>query len=373
MKLDIKKDGDKKTPHLAICHEGQGGSANNRHISLLMKSNAIELTDEIMKSIEKFGVENFPEEIQKAMSMKNHKMLLENALKEAYCDKNEWLCVEDWKDGQVYFTTGDYCEGWDFMVTTFTMTEDGQVTVGDTASPVVQITDYMIVEGKVKLSEEAEDKLETGMYEIVSKSVSKVDAQLKLFKAVTEFKESLEKASTPAAVSNDSTINVNKTKDKTEKPLDFKELQKSAEFQEFLKSIKAEVKTEVEGEYKEELEKAQAKAAEAEEILKAAEQVQKNEFTEFVKSTGIVVEDKTDAVVDFLMKSRKTAEFDMIQDILKSAKEQIEAMKEEVAKTKEQFAVTETGKDGKVIVDAQDPQEVIKAKAAKWAAENKSK
>lgn len=366
MKLDIKKDGDKKTPHLAICHEGQGGSANNRHISLLMKSDTIELTDEIMKSIEKFGVENFPEEIQKAMSMKNHKMLLENALKEAYCDKNEWVCIEDWKDGQVYFTTGDYCEGWEFMVTPFTMTEDGVVTVGDTATPVVQITDYMIVEGKVKLSEEAEDKLETGMYEIVSKSVSKADAQLKLFKAVTE---SLEKVSTPVAVSDDSTINVNKTKDKTEKPLDIQELMKSAEFQDILKAQLEAAQAPL----KEELEKAKAKAAEAEEILKAAEQVQKNEFTEFVKSTGIVVEDKTDAVVDFLMKSRKTAEFDMIQDILKSAKEQIEAMKEEVNKTKEQFAITEVGKDGKVVVDAQDPQEVIKAKAAKWAAENKSK
>ncbi|MGL5015442.1 MAG: hypothetical protein ACRC6V_14335, partial [Bacteroidales bacterium] len=235
MKLDIKKDGDKKTPHLAICHEGQGGSANNRHISLLMKSDSIELTDEVMKSIEKFGVENFPEDIQKAMSMRNSKMLLENALKEAYCDKDEWLCVEDWKDGEVYFSTGDY-DGWEMMVTTFTMTEDGAVTVGDTASPVVQITDYMIVDGKVKLSEEAEDKLETGMYEIVSKSVDKADAQLKLFKAVTEFKGSLEKASTPVAVSDDSNINVNKTKDKTEKPLDIQELMKSAEFQDILKA-----------------------------------------------------------------------------------------------------------------------------------------
>lgn len=368
MKLDIKKDGDKKTPHLAICHEGQGGSANNRHISLLMKSDSIELTDEVMKSIEKFGVENFPEDIQKAMSMRNSKMLLENALKEAYCDKDEWLCVEDWKDGQVYFSTGDY-DGWEMMVTSFTMNEDGAVTVGDTASPVVQITDYMIVEGKVKLSEEAEDKLETGLYEIVSKSINKADTQLKLFKSVTEYKESLEKASTPVAVSDDSTINVNKTKDKTEKPLDIQELMKSAEFQDILKAQLEAAQAPL----KEELEKAKAKAAEAEEILKAAEQVQKNEFTEFVKSTGIVVEDKTDAVVDFLMKSRKTAEFDMIQDILKSAKEQIEAMKEEVNKTREQFAITEVGKDGKVVVDAQDPQEVIKAKAAKWAAENKSK
>jgi hypothetical protein len=355
--FDFDKDETKCGPHIAYTLPSQGGAASGLNVSYLFKSD--DVSEQTVKEAE---------EIQKAMSMKNHKMFLENALKEAYCDKDEWVCIEDWKDGQVYFSTGDY-DSWEMMVTSFTMTEDGVVTVGDTASPVVQITDYLIVDGKVKLSEEAEDKLETGMYEIVSKSVDKADAQLKLFKAVTEFKESLEKASTPVAVSDDSTINVNKTKDKTEKPLDIQELMKSAEFQDILKAQLEAAQAPL----KEELEKAKAKAAEAEEILKAAEQVQKNEFTEFVKSTGIVVEDKTDAVVDFLMKSRKTAEFDMIQDILKSAKEQIEAMKEEVNKTKEQFAITEVGKDGKVVVDAQDPQEVIKAKAAKWAAENKSK
>ncbi|WAW11431.1 hypothetical protein vBAcePPAc_0054 [Aeromonas phage vB_AceP_PAc] len=359
MKLDIKKDGDKKTPHLAICHEGQGGSANNRHISLLMKSDSIELTDEVMKSIEKFGVENFPEDIQKAMSMRNSKMLLENALKEAYCDKDEWLCVEDWKDGQVYFSTGDY-DGWEMMATSFTMTEDGVVTVGDTASPVVQITDYMIVDGKVKLSEEAEDKLETGMYEIVSKSVSKADAQLKLFKAVTELKESLEKASTPVAISDDSNINVNKTKDKTEKPLDIQELMKSAEFQDILKAQLEAAQAPL----KEELEKAQAKAAEAEEILKAAALVQQNEFTAIVKGSSFIPEDKVDSMVSFLMKSRKTSEHDLVLEVIKNANTAIAAMQEEITKTKDQFALSEKGKDGKIQPLDIDPQELIKAKAA---------
>ena len=250
----IDKTKNKKTPHLAVCHE-TNPSANNRHISLLMKSDTIELTDEIMKSIEKFGVENFPEEIQKAMSMKNQSMLLQNALKEAYCDKDEWLCVEDWKDGQVYFTTGDYYEGWDFMVTTFTMTEDGSVTAGDTASPVVQITDYMIVEGKVKLSEEAEDKLETGLYKIVSKSINKADAQLKLFKAVTE---SLEKASTSIVADSDD-INVNKSKD-VENPLEInQEILKSSEVQALI-AAEIEKATKQQNERIEQLEKAKEKA-----------------------------------------------------------------------------------------------------------------
>lgn len=323
MKLDIKKDGAKKTPHLAICHEGQGGSANNRHISLLMKSDTIELTDEIMKSIEKFGVENFPEEIQKAMSMKNQSMLLQNALKEAYCDKDEWLCVEDWKDGQVYFSTGDY-DGWEMMVTSFTMTEDGQVTVGDTASPVVQITDYMIVDGKVKLSEEAEDKLETGMYEIVSKSINKADAQLKLFKAVTE---SLEKASTSIVADSDD-INVNKSKD-VENPLEInQEILKSSEVQALI-AAEIEKATKQQNERIEQLEKAKEKAEQERlELIKAQEEADKAQMLEVFKGYSFVTEEEAVALTDALFKSEASV---LVMNTLEKAKEAMSSVVEKEA------------------------------------------
>lgn len=323
MKLDIKKDGDKKTPHLAICHEGQGGSANNRHISLLMKSDTIELTDEIMKSIEKFGVENFPEEIQKAMSMRNSKMLLENALKEAYCDKDEWLCVEDWKDGQVYFSTGDY-DGWEMLVTSFTMTEDGVVAVGDTASPVVQITDYMIVDGKVKLSEEAEDKLETGMYEIVSKSINKADAQLKLFKAVTE---SLEKASTSIVADSDD-INVNKSKD-VENPLEInQEILKSSEVQALI-AAEIEKATKQQNERIEQLEKAKEKAEQERlELIKAQEEADKAQMLEVFKGYSFVTEEEAVALTDALFKSEASV---LVMNTLEKAKEAMSSVVEKEA------------------------------------------
>ena len=323
MKLDIKKEGDKKTPHLAICHEGQGGSANNRHISLLMKSDTIELTDEIMKSIEKFGVENFPEEIQKAMSMKNQSMLLQNALKEAYCDKDEFLCVEDWKDGQVYFSTGDY-DGWEMMVTTFTMTEDGQVTVGDTASPVVQITDYMIVDGKVKLSEEAEDKLETGLYEIVSKSINKADAQLKLFKAVTE---SLEKASTSIVADSDD-INVNKSKD-VENPLEInQEILKSSEVQALI-AAEIEKATKQQNERIEQLEKAKEKAEQERlELIKAQEEADKAQMLEVFKGYSFVTEEEAVALTDALFKSEASV---LVMNTLEKAKEAMSSVVEKEA------------------------------------------
>lgn len=323
MKLDIKKDGDEKTPHLAICHEGQGGSANNRHISLLMKSDSIELTDEVMKSIEKFGVENFPEDIQKAMSMRNSKMLLENAIKEAYCDKDEWLCVEDWKDGQVYFSTGDY-DGWEMMVTSFTMTEEGVVTVGDTASPVVQITDYMIVDGKVKLSEEAEDKLETGMYEIVSKSINKADAQLKLFKAVTE---SLEKASTSIVADSDD-INVNKSKD-VENPLEInQEILKSSEVQALI-AAEIEKATKQQNERIEQLEKAKEKAEQERlELIKAQEEADKAQMLEVFKGYSFVTEEEAVALTDALFKSEASV---LVMNTLEKAKEAMSSVVEKEA------------------------------------------
>ena len=127
--FDFDKDETKCGPHIAYTLPSQGGAASGLNVGYLFKSD--EVSEQTVKEAE---------EIQKAMSMKNQSMLLQNALKEAYCDKDEFLCVEDWKDGQVYFSTGDY-DGWEMMVTSFTMTEDGQVTVGDTASPVVQITD----------------------------------------------------------------------------------------------------------------------------------------------------------------------------------------------------------------------------------------
>lgn len=354
MQLNINKSEKKRTPHLAICHN-ENPSANNRHVSLLMKSSDVELTEEIIKAVEKFGVQNFPDHIQKAMSMRNSKMLLENALKEAYADKDEWLCVEDWKDNKVYFSTGDY-DSWEMLATEFTMTEDGVVTVGDTASPVVQISDYMVVDGKVKLSETAEDMLESGMYEIVSKAIVTDRAQTLLTKSIKEFQESLEKA-TSIAVSDD--INVNKTKT-MEKPLDnIQEFMKSAEFQEL---IKAQVEA-AQAPLKEELAKAKAKEAEAEEILKAAIQVEQNQTVEFVKSANFIAEDKQDAMVAFLMKSRKTEDHTLVMDVIKSAQDAIAKAQEEVTKTKEQFALSEVGKDGKVEVKDIKPEEFIKAKA----------
>ena len=310
--FDFDKDETKCGPHIAYTLPSQGGAASGLNVGYLFKSD--EVSEQTVKEAE---------EIQKAMSMKNQSMLLQNALKEAYCDKDEFLCVEDWKDGQVYFSTGDY-DSWEMMVTSFTMTEDGQVTVGDTASPVVQITDYMIIDGKVKLSEEVEDKLETGLYEIVSKSINKADAQLKLFKAVTE---SLEKASTSIVADSDD-INVNKSKD-VENPLEInQEILKSSEVQALI-AAEIEKATKQQNERIEQLEKAKEKAEQERlELIKAQEEADKAQMLEVFKGYSFVTEEEAVALTDALFKSEASV---LVMNTLEKAKEAMSSVVEKEA------------------------------------------
>lgn len=56
MPLVIKSDEEEKTPHLAMTHnELQGGAANKRNVSLLMKSD-VEMTEEVIKAFTELGL-----------------------------------------------------------------------------------------------------------------------------------------------------------------------------------------------------------------------------------------------------------------------------------------------------------------------------
>lgn len=352
MKINIQKETNKKTPHLAICHEAQSGSANNRHTSLLMKSSDAELTEDVIKALNKFGLENFPEDIQKAVTAMNKRNLLESIIQEEFeCNDDwgwncTWLC--DYDDTYVYFMR----KGEMYRVT---YTQTGvNFSIGDVAEPVVVLSDYQVVDGELEVSESAKEKLEDGIYSMLVKSLSDPEKTEKIKVLVTELNKSLESAK----VGSDD-INVNKSTEQTENQLDIQEIMKSTEFQELLKAQVAAAQAPLQ----EELEKAQAKAAEAEEILKAAEQVQKNEFTELVKSVSFVAEDKQDAMVAFLMKSRKTEDHDLMMNVIKSAQDAVKAAQDEVVKVKDEFALSEAGKDGKVNTQEIKPEEFIKAKA----------
>lgn len=425
----IEKGGDKKTPHLAICHTDQGGSANNRHVSLLMKSKATDvvLSKATLAAIEKFGVQNFSEEIQKAFSANTKRALLQGALKEDYADSDEWLYVEDYTDTMVVFSVCD-CDSYKLLQTTYEIDDaTAKVTVGGSAVPVIAFTEYMVTEGKIEISETVEDRLESGMYQIVQKAMKRIENEasvMDILKATKKKKEgdvyltaadyayvpdenktstwklriddaehaklaaqalspeglmgnkveipkadmSAVKKKVKAAYKKfypdasketlDSLFKASDIFSNSEVNLDIQELMKSSDFQELLKAQLEAAQAPL----KEELEKAKAKAAEAEEILKAAEVVARQETVEFVKSASFVEDNIQETLVDFLMKSRKTEEHNLVTDIIKSAKTAIEKANTEVAEIKEKFALSETGRDGKVDLGTTSVEDLTKAK-----------
>lgn len=158
MTLVIKTKDDSKRPHLALTHNQiQGGAANGRNVSLLMKSD-VELTPEITKALEALG-------INKSMFASKVSDALSSAVREAFGDDDHWLYVEDYNDSIVLFCS----EGGLFSVDYSLV--DGKVTLGDLAKPMSRVISYEPETGEMLLSEDAEDKLEEGIYSLVTKAL----------------------------------------------------------------------------------------------------------------------------------------------------------------------------------------------------------
>lgn len=161
MPLVIKnKDEESVSPHLALTHKVQGGAANGRNISLLMKSG--EMSEAIAKALESLGVE---QDVVKASYYGQIRSVLQSAVTEQFGgdDWDEYAYVEDFNDTSVIFCT---CEG--LFVVNYQLSDNGTVAMlGDVATPVTASVIYTATSGEVKISEDAEEKLEQGVYTLV--------------------------------------------------------------------------------------------------------------------------------------------------------------------------------------------------------------
>lgn len=174
----VIKDKEGKRPHLALCHEAQGFSANNRSVSLLMKS-GVELTEDITKALEVLG-------INKAAFYSQIRTALYEAVKMKYGDDDKWLYVEDFSDSVVIF-----CNEGGLFTSNYSL-QSGEIVLDDLAEPVKVVLTYEPTSGKMLLSEDAEEKLEEGVYSLVTKALHNDETKehlLKMFEAQTILKE----------------------------------------------------------------------------------------------------------------------------------------------------------------------------------------
>lgn len=184
MTLIIKTEDDtKRTPHLALTHNDlQGGAANGRNVSLLMKS--AEMSEAIEKALEGLGLEG---SVVKAAFYGQVRSVLQTAITDQFggSDWDEYAYVEDFDDSNVVFCTKD-----GLFIVSYQISDNGTVaTLGDEATPVTASVTYTETNGDIMLSDDAEDKLEEGVYTLV-KSCTENPSTVEHLRKMFEHKQS---------------------------------------------------------------------------------------------------------------------------------------------------------------------------------------
>ena len=235
------------------------------------KKNKEELTEDVIKALEILGINS--KELNKAAFYSEIRTSLTKVLKEKYADKDEWLYVEDFNDSVVIF-----CNDKGIFSVEYSGV-NGEITVGDLASPVASVLKYEPTSGKMLLSEDAEDKLEEGVYGLVTKALENQESKehfIEVFKSLEKRKITLEQEIQKAVEAAEAVLKVQVAE--KEEALQ-KALEKLAEFEKAQKEA-------VEKSRKDAIAAVEADVAKAEELFKSLEPLSEEAFASVIKALG---------------------------------------------------------------------------------------
>lgn len=318
--------------HIAYTFDFQGGAASGFNTPLLFKSgDTPEISFEKLEALEKMGEDTT--ELRK--SYLNQLMgLLQEAVREKYEMGWDWVYVvdADFDNGIVIF-----CSDYGMFSTEFTL-NGLLVEVGDVANPVVQTTDYQVVDGDVLVSIDFFDNLIDDALGSLVKGAMKFDHVkdylVKASDARTDKNSVIAEDHPAGSNAPANTTDINKG-DIPLETIDKEEFLKSAEVQDLIKAQVAEAvekataaaKAEAEAAAQEEIAKAQAAA---EELRKAELARVEDEYATVIKSYDFVAEDKVEALVKYLIENKDIAETIVVA--FEKAREEVEAVKKEFGK-----------------------------------------
>ena len=184
--LKVVKADEKITPHLAVTHEAQGGPANGRKVSLLMKSED-ELSDEVKDILKTLLKSQDPkDEVVKAASYQALYRKLEVAVEADAKSKDGWgwAYVRDFDDGIVVYSGSGGVNA-----RSYTEDSDGKITLGDDITSVNEMITYEDSSGNLVLTQS--DSISSKVSGLVVKSFSSDKEDMEKLKDVfkTKFME----------------------------------------------------------------------------------------------------------------------------------------------------------------------------------------
>lgn len=315
--------------HIAYTFDFQGGAASGYNTPLLFKSgDGPQVSFEKLEALEKMGED--VTELRKTY-MNQLMQALGDAVREKFESGWDWVHVvdADFDSGVVIF-----CSDYGLFSANFTINDFLVEVTSDVANPVVQTTDYKVVDGDVLISidffDNAIDEALSGLVKSAIKFDHVKDYLAKAQDARAN-KDSVIAEDHPADTSSANTTDIQKG----DNPLDtinkadflasdeFKELMK-AQVTEAVAKATADAKAEAEAAAQIEIDKANAAA---EELRKAEQARIEEDYTAVIKSYGYVEEDKVEALVKHLIENKEVAE--TIVAAFTKASDDVEAVKKE--------------------------------------------
>ena len=138
--------------HVALCSKDNPGA--NNYTTLICKQTSGITDTQVAEQIAL---------IEKAKYSSQVKAAIENTIREKY---NDWVYVEDYNDTEAIFWKDD-----SLYSVAYTVDQDENYILAETANEVKREYIYSPT-GKVEISEDAEKKLEEGVYVLVAKALS---------------------------------------------------------------------------------------------------------------------------------------------------------------------------------------------------------
>lgn len=167
---------EKAGNHIALVGGVVGGPANGVETILWKSKATADISEEDVKQmLEKASGKT---EVEKAKFYSETKTELRKKVEEKFGSKYDWLCIEDFSDTEVMFTTDA-----GMFVVGYTSTGDNEYTFDEKAIGV-EYKSILVENGSVKLSAEAQEKLSEGTYILVSKSLKNPETNQRVVKAV---------------------------------------------------------------------------------------------------------------------------------------------------------------------------------------------
>lgn len=292
-----------KSKGIALTSKSSNYSANNRPVSLLMKSDLdpSQVTMDIVKALRQVTVEmSFEEFLRKFMCMYS-------------CDAEllaKLLGYQTELEAEVEENPNDlWLQEWNTAHQEYLEEKASAITLMKSAKPDTEFT-----------AQEQYDilKLQSGF-----------ETGVKEFGITFDDKGNIEKSQITGTQSSVKNTQPNKEESTV---TDVKKAQEVLDLEKQLADMKAEI------------EKANAKAAEAEEIIKAATEVKKAEALEKAKGFSFAEEADHEAVAEFLFKAANSA----VVEVLEKAQKRISELETEIEDVKKQFGEAEHGSDAQV-------------------------